>query len=153
MREIFILFLFTPILMFSQEIFRGDIFISDLTAECIDTTYIRGSITNTHPPEFHFKKDKLVYELRLAIKLYGNEYFYNNALALTFKTPDNDITTVIINQELIPMTYDEKYEHILVIHSREPGWVNVEINEWDIHSLEFKNNINVNFLNYSFYIE
>ena len=153
MRKAFIIILFSPILIFSQEIFRGDIFISDLAAECIDTTFVRISITRTDPPEFKFEKDKLVYELSLIIKLYGNEYYYSNAIALTFKTPDNDISTIIINQELIPMTYDEDYEHMLIIYSREPGWVNVEINEWDVHSLEIKHNINVNFLNYSFYIE
>ena len=143
----------SPIFTYSQEIFRGDIFISDLTSECIDTTYVRTSITRTNPPEFRFEKDKIVYMLTLKIKLYGNEYYYNSAIALTFNTPDNDISTIIVNQELYPMTFDEEYEHIINIHSREPGWVNVEINEWNIHSLEIKNNINVNFLNYSFYIE
>lgn len=153
MKKIFLIILVSPIFILSQEIYRGDILISDLSSECIDITYIRSYITRINPPEYSFKIDKLVYEITLTIKLYGNEYYYSKALALTFETPDNEITTIIINQELYPMTVDENYEHVLNIQSRESGWVNVKINEWDVHSLEIKNNININFINYSFYIE
>jgi hypothetical protein len=152
-KKLIIIFILLQSLVYSQEVFEGDIFISDLSAECIDTTYTYSVMTNSYPPQRLLKKDKLVYEVNLIIKLYGNGYAYENAIALTFKTPDNEITTIIINQDLYPMTFDEKYEYILNIQSREKGWVNVELHEWDVHRLEIKNNINVNFLNYSFYLE
>lgn len=153
MKKIFLIIIVSPLFILSQEIYRGDILISDLSSECIDTTYIRSSITRLNPPEYSFKKDKLVYEITLTIKLYGNEYNYSKALALTFETPDNEITTIIVNQELYPMIVDENYEHVLNIQSRESGWVNLKINEWDVHNLVIKNNININFINYSFFIE
>lgn len=142
--------------VYSQEIFRGDIFISDLSSSVLDTTYILKEFqmaTGSREPQQYYTMDNVVYEIKFSIKIYGNEYTYSNALAITFKTPDNQISTFIINQDLYPLTFDEEYEYIFNLHSRETGWVNVELNEWDIHTLEIKNNIYVNFLNYDFYIE
>jgi len=137
----------------SQNLFRGDIVISSLFSECIDTTYILNPLSGSIPSNSEYQTNKLVYEIILTITLYGNDFAYTSPLALTFNTPDNNSITHIINQELIEFWVNESYEFVIYLQTREKGWTNIEINQWDMHHLEIVNNMYVNFINYSFYLE
>lgn len=153
MKIILILLFLIQSLIYSQEIFKGEVVISSLSAELIDTTYIPNPLANSKPSNSTYIIDKFVYEVIFTLRLYGNEFNYAKPLALTFNTPDNNSSTIIINQELYQLGIDEEFEFILNIHSKEKGWANIVINEWDMYNLEIVNNLNVNFINYSFYLE
>jgi len=153
MKKIIVLLFLFQSMNYSQEMFKGDILISDLSVECIDTTYIVNPLYKSRPTNIEYEKNKLVYEVILTIRLYGNEFSYNNALALTFSTPDNNSATIIINQELYDLRINEDYEYILNIQSKNGGLTGIDINEWDMYSLSIVKHTNVNFIDYSFYLE
>ena len=153
MKNLLILLFLIQSIIYSQEIFKGEVVISSLSAEIIDTTYIPNPLASSRPSNSNYILDKFVCEVIVTIRLFGNEFNYEKPLALTFNTPDNNSSTIIINQELYQLGIDEDFEFILNIHSKEKGWAIIVINEWDMYNLEIVNNFNVNFINYSFYLE
>lgn len=152
-RNLVFFLLFFHSLHFSQNVFRGDVVVSSLFTECIDTAFVLNPLSESIPSNSTYIIDKYIYEVILTIRLYGNDNYYSRPLALTFNTPDNISTTHIINQELYDFSVDDSYEYTIYLQTSEKGWTDIEINEWDMHKLEIVDNIFVNFIDYSFYLE
>ena len=133
---------------------RGEIEFKNIIVKCIGKTYkLSPNQTYGYPSQTHYMIDKSVYELKIILKLNGNNFTYNKPLAITCYLPEGGRKTLIVNQELDTLSTDRYFEYVMILKTSEKGWAKMTIGEWDDY------NLSINFLNgilhydYSFRLE
>lgn len=144
----------TQIPCYAQGSLNREIVVTFVSAKCIDTTYtLSPHQTRVYPPRLSYIKDKLVYELRITIKLNGDGFIFDKPLALTCYLPKDGSKTIIVNQVCDTLNPNGTYEYVMVIKTNHKGWSKITIGEWDDYNLRITYFNDIRFIDGSVYLE
>ena len=139
---------------YAQGSLKSEIVVAFISAKCVDTTYtLSPNQTRVYPPRPSYIKDKLVYEIRITLKLYGDGFIFDKPLALTCYLPKDGLKTIIVNQENYALTTNESYEYVMVIKTNQKGWSKITACGWDDYNLRMTQFDGIRFIDGSFYLE
>ncbi len=150
-------FLIIPhITYYSQSSSHSEIVVTFISAKCIDTTYTLSTMrTMVYPSQTYYVIDHFVYEVRITLKLNGDNFIYNKPLALTCLFPKGGSKVKIVNQDLTELVAKNSYEYITLIKVKPKvkGWTKITVGEWDDHNLRIVHSSQIRFIDGSFYLE
>lgn len=140
----------------SQSLSHDEIVVTSLSAKCVDTTYTASVIKTTeYPSKTHYVIDHFVYEVRITLKLSGENFTYNKPLALTCLYPKGGSKVKIVNQDLTELAANNSYAYTMMIKLKPKvkGLTKITVGEWDDYNLRIVHSSQVRFIDGSFYLE
>lgn len=134
---------------------KKEIVVTFINAECVDTTYTTSTrdVRSRDPRALYIISKFLVYELNITLKINGESFIYNDPLSLTCHSPDGTIHSIIINEELDELVYNNFYEYKMLIQTKTNGWAKITIDELNDHNLKTDQSSDITFLDNSVYLE
>ncbi len=93
------------------------------------------------------------YYLTLSLKLSGPDFYYDKPIVVICKLPDESIIQIILNEEHEYMTDEYFYYFDVEILSKNFGWTELSLAEWDDENNVIVNREDITFLGKSVYLE